>query len=67
MQKNVGTIERVIRIGVGPVMISMTFIGPESAFGMLGLVPLMTGIIGWCPPYAMFGISTCKKCNSATN
>jgi hypothetical protein len=62
MTKNIGRTERIIRIIIGIVIISMAFIGPESPWAFLGLIPLLTGLIGWCPPYAAFGISTCKSC-----
>ncbi len=61
MKKNIGNIERVIRIAAGLIILSLTIIGPQSPWGLLGIVPLATGVIGWCPPYAMLGISTCKK------
>ncbi len=61
MQPNIGNIERVIRIVAGLVVLSLAFVGPQSPWAYLGIVPVMTGIIGWCPPYAMLGISTCKK------
>ena len=61
MKQNVGNVERVIRIIVGLAVISLVFIGPQSNWGWLGLVPLATGLIGWCPPYALLGINTCKK------
>jgi hypothetical protein len=61
MKKNVGNAERAIRIIVGLVVISLVFIGPQSPWGWLGLVPLATGLIGWCPPYSLLGINTCKK------
>ena len=60
MKQNVHNIERVVRVIVGLVIISLVFIGPQSAWGWVGLIPLATGIIGWCPPYALFGFSTCK-------
>ena len=66
MEKNVGTLDRVIRIAIGLGIISMAFAGPQTPFAYFGLVPLLTGIIGWCPPYAMFGISTCEKCQTRT-
>ncbi len=65
MQKNIGTTERVIRVGAGAIIVSLAFWGPQNPFAALGLVPLLTGIIGWCPPYQMLGISTCKSCSSA--
>ena len=61
MKKNVGNVERAIRIIVGLVVLSLVFVGPQSAWGWLGLVPLATGLIGWCPPYSLLGINTCKK------
>jgi hypothetical protein len=61
MKQNVGNVERLIRIVVGLVVVSLVFIGPQSPWGWLGLVPLATGLIGWCPPYSLLGINTCKK------
>ncbi len=60
MCKNVGNIERVIRVILGLGLVSMAFIGPENKWFLIGVVPLMTGLLGWCPPYAIFGINTCK-------
>ncbi len=62
MKKNIGGIERIIRIVVGLGILSLVFIGPETKWGYLGLIPLATGLIGWCPPYHLLGISTCKSC-----
>ena len=61
MKQNVHNTERVVRVIVGLAIISLVFIGPQSAWGWVGLIPLATGIIGWCPPYALFGFSTCTK------
>ena len=61
MKRNIGNIERVVRIIVGLGILSLVVVGPQTLWGLVGLVPLLTGIIGWCPPYAMLGISTCKK------
>ncbi len=61
MKNNVHPIERIIRVVLGIGLISIVFVGPQTPWGWLGLVPLVTGLIGWCPPYAMLGISTCKK------
>jgi len=61
MVKNIHSIERVVRVLVGLAVVSLVFIGPQSPWGWLGLIPIATGLIGWCPPYAMLGISTCKK------
>lgn len=62
MKQNVGTTERIIRILAGIAILSLAFVGPKSAWAYLGIVPLATGLLGWCPPYAIFGISTCKAC-----
>jgi hypothetical protein len=62
MNKNTGGIERIIRITAGLGILSLAFIGPETKWGYLGLIPLATGLIGWCPPYQLLGISTCKSC-----
>ena len=60
MKQNIHNTERVIRILIGLGLISLVFVGPQTVWGWLGVIPLVTGIIGWCPPYAMLGISTCK-------
>lgn len=60
MQKNIGQIERVIRVIAGAGITSLVFWGPQTPWALLGLVPMLTGLVGWCPPYAMCGISTCK-------
>lgn len=62
---NIHPIERVIRGTVGLVVLSLIVWGPKSAWGLLGLIPLGTALIGWCPPYALFGFSTCP--NKAEN
>ncbi|UCH74126.1 MAG: DUF2892 domain-containing protein [Rhodospirillales bacterium] len=60
--KNVGTIDRVIRIVVGLAAIAFAlFSGHEQAvWGWIGVVPVATGLIGWCPAYLPFGLKTCK-------
>lgn len=59
MQKNVGSAERVIRVVAGLGLISLVFIGPQTPWGWIGLLPIATGLSGWCPIYTLFGISTC--------
>ena len=61
MTKNIHNVERAVRIIIGLIIVSLVFIGPQSNWGWLGLIPLATGLTGWCPPYSMLGISTCKK------
>jgi hypothetical protein len=60
MKKNIHPIERGLRVLAGAVLTSLAFWGPTNLWFLLGLIPLATGLIGWCPPYAMLGISTCK-------
>ncbi len=62
MKTNIGGFERFIRVLAGAGIISMAFIGPKSPWAFFGFVPLLTGLIGWCPPYAVFGLNTCRKC-----
>ncbi|MFZ3231454.1 MAG: DUF2892 domain-containing protein [Pseudobdellovibrio sp.] len=64
ISKNIHPIERVIRIALGVLLISMAFWGPANLWFLVGFVPLITGIVGWCPPYALFGINTCKLKNN---
>ncbi len=60
MQKNVGSTERVVRIVAGLGLISLVFIGPQTPWGWVGLLPIATGLMGWCPPYSLLGINTCS-------
>jgi Protein of unknown function (DUF2892) len=62
VKKNIGGVDKFIRIVAGIGILSLVFIGPETRWGYLGLVPLLTGLTGWCPPYALLGISTCNSC-----
>ena len=52
-------VERVLRVLVGLGVISLAFVGPKTAWGYLGFVPLATGLLGSCPLYTVFGFSTC--------
>ena len=60
MKTNIHPIERVLRVTVGLFLMSLTFWGPSSLWYLLGIIPLATGLSGWCPLYTMLGISTCK-------
>lgn len=59
MKANVGGIDRIARIVVGAVLVGLAATGTLGAWAWLGLLPLGTGLVGWCPPYAMLGWSTC--------
>nr|WP_321359422.1 DUF2892 domain-containing protein [uncultured Hyphomonas sp.] len=57
---NEGTIDRVLRVIVGLALIAIVFVGPQTPWGWIGLVPLLTGLAGTCPLYTILGIRTCK-------
>jgi len=61
MTQNIGNLERVVRAVVGLALIAIVFVGPQTPWGWLGLIPLGTALMGWCPPYALLGINTCRK------
>jgi hypothetical protein len=60
MDKNVGSLDRGIRIVAGLVLLSLTVIGPQTPWGLIGILPLATALLGWCPAYTLLGIRTCK-------
>lgn len=60
---NEGTIDRMLRVIVGLALVAMVFFGPKTAWGWIGLVPLITGLVGTCPLYSLLGIRTCKLKN----
>jgi len=57
---NEGTLDRIFRAVVGVGLISLVFVGPQTPWGWLGLVPLSTSLMGWCPLYSLLGINTCS-------
>lgn len=59
MKLNEGAVDRILRIIVGIAVLSLAFIGPKTPWAYLGIVPLLTGIVGFCPLYALLGINTC--------
>jgi len=56
---NVGTIDRVLRIVVGLGLLSLVFLGPKTNWGWIGVVPLLTALVGYCPAYSLLGVRTC--------
>jgi hypothetical protein len=56
---NEGVIDRVLRVMIGLVVLSLVFVGPQTPWAWFGLVPLLTGLVGFCPAYALFGVRTC--------
>lgn len=65
MPRNEGTIDRVLRVVVGLAVLSLAFVGPKTPWAYLGLLPLITGLVGFCPAYALFGWRTCRTPKSA--
>lgn len=61
MPRNEGTIDRAFRIILGLVLIAMVFVGPKAAWGWIGIVPLLTGLVGFCPLYRLIGLNTCPR------
>lgn len=60
MKKNVGALDRGLRIIAGVALLALTSTG--SMWGLIGIVPLLTGILGWCPAYQLLGVSTVDSC-----
>jgi hypothetical protein len=61
MQCNVGETDKIIRIVFGVVIIGVVGFYSNSWWGVVGIVPIVTALVSWCPVYTMFGMSTCKK------
>lgn len=62
MKTNESPIDRLLRIVVGIGILSLAFVGPRTPWAYVGILPIATGIVGMCPLYALFGISTCRSC-----
>jgi hypothetical protein len=60
MTCNVGGVDRLARAVLGIVLLSLVFVGPKSLWGLIGLIPLATAVLGWCPLYVPLGLSTCR-------
>lgn len=59
MQVNEGKADRVARVILGIGLLSLAFVGPQTVWGFIGIVPLFTGLFGFCPLYKVFGFNTC--------
>lgn len=57
--RNLGTLDRALRIIIGLVLIALVFVGPQTSLGWIGVIPLVTALIGWCPLYRLVGLRTC--------
>ncbi|MCB1763923.1 MAG: DUF2892 domain-containing protein [Gammaproteobacteria bacterium] len=60
MHNNVGMLDRILRIAAAIILIALTLTGIIGPWGWIGVVPLITGLLGWCPAYTLLGIKTCK-------
>jgi hypothetical protein len=60
LPRNEGSLDRVLRVSLGLVLLSLVFVGPKTPWGLLGIVPLLTGMIGSCPVYTVLGVRTCS-------
>lgn len=59
MKPNVGIFDRYARIALGLALLSLVFVGPKTLWGLIGLVPLLTGLARFCPAYRLTGVDTC--------
>ena len=59
MKANVGGIDKILRIVVGVVLLALAIMGIGAPWTFIGIVPLATGLMGWCPLYPLLGLSTC--------
>jgi hypothetical protein len=62
--RNEHTIDRVVRVTLGVGLLALTVTGPKTLLGLVGLIPLITGIVGSCPIYTLLGLKTCKSCEA---
>jgi hypothetical protein len=60
VMSNEGNLDRSLRIALGLILLALVFVGPKTYWGLLGLVPLATGFVGFCPLYRLFGLNTCR-------
>ena len=61
LPRNEHTVDRVLRVALGLGLLSLAFVGPQTPWGWIGLIPLVTALIGWCPLYRLLNIKTLKQ------
>jgi hypothetical protein len=59
MKSNVGGIDKILRIVVGLGLVAWALVGSGPVWAWIGVVPLATGLLNWCPAYTLFGMNTC--------
>ncbi|MEM9069296.1 MAG: DUF2892 domain-containing protein [Myxococcota bacterium] len=62
LTRNEHVLDRGLRVVGGGVLLAMVWVGPQTAWGWLGLIPLVTGVVGMCPIYRALGVKTCTDC-----
>ena len=65
MPCNLNKLDRMVRIVIGLALLSLIFIGPQTLWGLVGIIPLATATVAFCPIYRIFGLSTCSVKNRA--
>lgn len=60
MPKNMHSLDRLLRLGIGSALLLLVFTGPQTPWGWLGLILVATGLLGSCPIYTLLGLSTCR-------
>lgn len=60
-------VDRIIRVVVGLAIVSLAFVGPQTPWAFLGLIFVVTGLVGFCPIYRIFGFSTCPDGDCSTS
>lgn len=61
MIPNVGSLDRILRVLVGLALIACVFVGPQTPWGWVGVIPLLTGLMRFCPAYRLIGFSSCQS------
>lgn len=61
MQTNVGGIDKIARIVVGLALLATMIVGPKTLWGLIGVVPLATALLNFCPAYTLLGVNTCDR------
>lgn len=64
LPKNIHPLERAFRLLLGVFLLSLIFWGPQSLWGLIGIVPLATAFAGSCPLYTVLGLTTCRRCEN---
>ena len=64
MEKNIGSLDKIIRVLIGLALIALVFVGPQTPWGWIGVPVILIALVGVCPLYKIIGMSTCKACKN---